>query len=302
MIFPNSIKEGCTLGIIAPAGPYKEKYLENIRYKLEGYGYHVRFGKSCYTSYKGYLSGEDKVRAKDIEDMFLDKCIDGIICIRGGYGTPRILELINYDVIKKNPKVFIGFSDITALHIAFNQKSNLITFHGIMAGNSHIWDDFTYKSLIDAINMEKILEIRNPNNEEIKTIVKGKCEGRLVGGNLSLITSTMGTQFEIDTKDKILFIEEIGEPIYKIDRMITQLVLGGKFADCRGIIFGDFSECNKQNEEDFELEELLKDRIEQFNKPCICNLKSGHCLPMVSLPLGANCKLDATNKTLCFKR
>lgn len=302
MIFPKAIKRGSVLGIIAPSGPYKERELKEIKAKLEGYGYHIRFGKSCYSSYKGYLSSEDKVRAKDIEYMFLDKDIDGIMCIRGGYGTPRILELIDYNIIKQNPKFFIGFSDITALHIAFNQKCDLVTFHGIMAGSSYKWDDFSYESLINAINLKDTFEIKNPKNEKIKTIVKGKCEGKLIGGNLSLIITTMGTEFEIDTKGKIIFIEEVGESIYRIDRMLTQLALGGKFTDCEGIIFGDFSKCNKDNEEDFELEELLKDRVEKFNKPCISNLKSGHCLPMISLPLGANCKLNATNITLHIER
>ncbi|MGL6105870.1 S66 peptidase family protein [Romboutsia sp.] len=302
MVFPRPIKKGCILGVIAPSGPYKERELKEIKEKLEVYGYSVKFGKSCYDSYKGYLSSEDKVRAKDIEYMFLDKDIDGIICIRGGYGTPRILELIDYNIIKQNPKIFIGFSDITALHIAFNQKCDLVTFHGIMAGSSYKWDDFSYESLINAINLKDTLEIKNPKNEKIKTIVKGKCEGKLIGGNLSLIITTMGTPFEIDTKGKILFIEEVGESIYRIDRMLTQLALGGKFTDCEGIIFGDFSKCHKDNEDDFELGELLKDRVEQFNKPCIYNLKSGHCLPMISLPLGANCKLNATNKNLYVER
>lgn len=302
MVFPKPINKGSTLGIIAPAGPYRENKLKDIKKKLEDYGYNIVFGNSCYTSYKGYLSVEDTLRAKDIENMFLDKSIDGIICIRGGYGTPRILELIDYDIIKKNPKVFVGFSDITALHIAFNQKANLVTFHGIMAGNSYNWDDFTYESLLNSINMKNTLDIKNPCSHKIKTIIDGECKGKLVGGNLSLITATMGTQFEINTRDKILFIEEIDEPIYKIDRMITQLALGGKLDECSGIILGDFSGCNKQNRDDFELEELFKDRLEKFNKPCIYNLKSGHCMPMVTLPLGLDCILDATNKRICFEK
>lgn len=302
MIFPSPIKRGCTLGIVAPSGPYKDGDLNKIKAKLNEFGYNAKFGKSCYGSYRGYLSSEDKVRASDIEEMFLDENIDGIICIRGGYGTPRILDLVNYDIVKRNPKVFIGFSDITALHIAFNQKCNLITFHGVMAGTAHKWDDFTYQSLINTINLNEVLEVRNPIGEEVKTIIGGNCEGELIGGNLSLIISTMGTEFEINTKNKILFIEEVGESIYRIDRMLTQLVLSGKINDCEGIIFGDFSECCKDNEEDFELEELLKDRIEKFKKPCIYNLKSGHCFPMITLPLGAYCTLDATNKKIVCKK
>lgn len=302
MIFPKVIFEGCTIGIVAPSSPFKKYKLNIIEENLNKLGYEVKFGKSCFSSYKGYLSGEDNIRAKDIEDMFLDKEIDGILCLRGGYGTPRILDKINYDIIKKNPKFFIGYSDITALHIAFNQKCDLVTFHGIMAGTCPEWSKFTYESLINAINYKDYLDIKNPVDEEIYTLVEGTCEGILTGGNLSLLVSTIGTDYEVNTKDKILFIEEIGESIYKLDRMLTQLDLSGKFRDCSGIIFGDFCDCDKENEDDFELIELLKDRVSKYNKPCVFNLKSGHCDPMITLPLGTKCILDADKKIIKFTK
>lgn len=290
------------IGIVAPASPYKSNSLDKIENTLNEKGFEVVFGKSCVGSYRGYLASEDEVRARDIEAMFLDKSIDIVLCIRGGYGTPRLLDYIDYNIIKENKKPFIGFSDITALHIAFNQKSELNTYHGIMAGSCLEWDDFTYNSLKDALNMKNKLEIVNPNGQEMKTIVGGEAKGKLIGGNLSLLTSTMGTDYELDAKGKIIFIEEVGEPIYKIDRMLTQLALGKKFEECEGIIFGDFADCNKENETDFDLEEIIKDRIEKYNKPCIYNLKSGHCMPMVTLPFGIDCILDATNKTITLVR
>ena len=299
-MFDKKLQKGSTVGIVAPSSPLRNKELSIIEKSLKKYGFVPKFGESCYSEYKGYLSGEDKIRAKDIEKMFLDKDIDGIICLRGGYGTPRILDKIDYNIIKENPKFFVGFSDITALHIAFNQKSNLPTIHGIMASTSDVWDEFSFNSLIDVVNMKDILKINNPEKEEILTIVEGSCEGSIIGGNLALIAATMGTEYEIDTKGKILFIEDIGESIYRLDRMLTQLDLGGKFKDCEGIIFGDFADCNKEHENDFELQELIKDIILKYNKPCISNLKSGHCSPMVSIPFGVNCKLDATNKTIEF--
>jgi len=222
--------------------------------------------------------------------------------MRGGYGTPRILDMIDYEIIKNNPKTFIGFSDITALHVAFNQKCNLVTYHGIMGLTSPKWDEFTYESLLDAINMKEYLELKNPKGEEIQTLIDGAAEGEIIGGNLALLTATIGTEYEIDTKGKILFIEEIGEPIYRIDRMLTQLALAGKFNDCSGIIFGDFNNCNKQNDDEFELMEILKDRIEKYNKPCIYNLKSGHCMPMITIPFGVKCSLDATSKKVKIYR
>ena len=298
MIYPKGFSNDCTIGIIAPAGPFKKYSLETIKNTLKNKGFNIKIGKSCYGSYKGYLSSEDTIRAKDIEDMFLDKDVDVIMCIRGGYGTPRILDKINYDIIRKNPKPFIGFSDITALHIAFNQKCNLVTYHGIMAGSAPDWDDFSYKSLLSSLCLEDELLVKNPSKNSINTIVNGKCSGLITGGNLALLVSTLGTEYEIDTKDKILFIEDIGESIYRLDRMLTSLDLAGKFKACSGIIFGDFCDCTKSSEEDFSLEELFLDRIGKYNKPCISNLKCGHCTPMVTLPLGAYCELDASNKKI----
>ncbi len=298
MIFPKQIKKGDTIGIVSPSSQFTEKSYNEVKKSIEDMGFNVKIGESCKGSYKGYLAGTDEVRAKDIENMFLDKNVDAIFCMRGGYGAPRILDMIDYNIIKENPKAFVGFSDITALHLAFNQISGVATYHGIMAGTSYKWDDFTKKSLFDALGCEKELNIENPEGEEIITFVNGSCEGVITGGNLALLADTMGTKYEIDTKGKVIFIEEIGEPIYNIDRMLTQLALAGKFDDCVGIIFGDFNDCNKQSEEEFELQEILKDRVLKFNKPCIFNLKSGHCLPMITLPLGAVCKLDATNKTV----
>ena len=296
MIFPNGIKKGDTIGIVAPSSPFDKNKIPGVLKALNELGYKVKFGKSCYSNYKGYLAGTDETRVKDIEEMFLDCDVDAILCMRGGYGTPRILDKIDYNVIKNNPKPFVGFSDITALHIAFNQKCNLVTFHGIMALTSPKWDDFTYRSLIDAINMEEYLNLRNPKGSKVYTLVDGVAEGEIIGGNLALICATIGTEYEIDARGKILFIEEIGEPMYRIDRMLTQLALVGKLDDCCGIIFGDFKDCNKQNEDDFELEELLKERVEKFKKPCIYNLKSGHCMPMLTIPFGVKCRLNATNK------
>ena len=296
------MRKGSTIGIVAPAGPLKNSTLKEISDALNKLGYKVVFSNSCYSSYKGYLSARDYDRAKDIEQMFLNDNVDCILCLRGGYGTMRILDKIDYSIVMNNPKPFIGFSDITALHIAFKQKANLDTYHGIMAHTSATWDDFSLKSLIDAINFEEDLYLKNPNDIPFKTLFNGICEGELVGGNLALIASTLGTEYEIDTKGKILFLEDIGESIYRLDRMFTQLLLAGKFNDCVGIILGDFADCEKSSEEDFSLLELFQDRLEKLNKPCLFNIQSGHCTPMITLPLGKICVLDATNKTIKIKQ
>lgn len=296
------MRKGSLIGVVAPSGPLNKYSLSEIEKCLNKLGYSVKFGTSCYGSYKGYLSSEDEVRVKDIENMFLDGDVNVIMCLRGGYGTLRILDLIDYSIIKNNPKPFIGFSDITALHIAFKQKADLNTYHGLMASSSPEWDGFSYKTLLETVNMEKSMELQNPNREPFRVLVDGVAEGTLVGGNLAVLVSTLGTEYEIDTKGKILFLEDIGEPIYKIDRMLTQLALAGKFQNCAGIIFGDFCDCNKSNASDFGLEELLLDRVKKYNKPTICNVKAGHCMPMTTLPLGVRCVLDTKNKKVRFEK
>lgn len=256
-------------------------------------------GKSLYTRY-GYLSGEDSIRAYDINNMFNDKEVHGIICIRGGYGSPRILDLIDYNIVKDNPKVFIGYSDITAIHIAFSQIGNLVTFHGPMPAPDMIEDfpDFSKESLFSAImDSGPMGIISNPPGKDIEIINGGLAEGTIIGGNLSLIVDTLGTKYEIHTRGKILFIEEVGEEIYKIDRMLNQLRLAGKFQEANGIILGTFKDC-KQDKEGLTLKQVINDQIKTINKPTIFNLQAGHCKPMITLPFGVKARLDGDKKEL----
>jgi muramoyltetrapeptide carboxypeptidase len=296
LIKPKELEFGDTLGLVAPASFTSKEKIEKSIETVEKMGFKVKLGESIYQRY-GYLSGKDEIRAKDINEMFKDPEVDGIICLRGGYGTPRILDLIDYNIIKDNPKVFIGYSDITALHIAFNQICKLVTFHGPMVSSDIIgnFHEFSKESLYKSImNNREIGLIENPPGEEIIKINTGVVEGTIIGGNLSLIADTIGTQYEIDTKRKILFIEEVGEEPYSIDRMLNQLRLSGKLKDAAGIILGDFRDCEPKGhyEDSLNLEELIEDYIKPLNKPSIYNLQSGHCDPIITLPLGINTRLD----------
>lgn len=298
MKYPKALEKGDTIGLIAPAGPLRDIKIEEIKYELNRLGYKVKIGKSCYLSYKGYLSGKDEERALDLERMFLDKDVDAIICIRGGYGCARILDLIDFTIIRDNPKIFVGFSDITALHIAINQISNLATYHGIMAASIKKWDDFTYNSLIKVLSFKEELIIENPPNEKLISLYGGCCEGLIAGGNLSIIVSTLGTKYEINTKNKILFIEEIGEYTYKVDKMLNHLQMAEKFNDCNGIIFGEFTNCKKAFQNDEEILDILKEVATKNKKPTIYNLKSGHCIPMVTVPLNMSCYLNCNENQI----
>ncbi len=304
MIKPKKLEFGDTIGIVAPSSPcYDEEKIEVGKEKLEGMGFRVKLGKSCFSRY-GYLSGRDELRAEDINDMFLDNEVDGIICLRGGYGSPRILDKIDFQNIQNNPKVFVGYSDITAIHIAINQFSNVTTFHGPMIIDMD--GEFNVLSKISLLNnTTKIFNtyrVLNPKGEEITCINGGRAQGILVGGNLSLICATLGTPYEIDTRGKILFLEDIDEEPYKIDRMLTQLYLAGKLNEAAGIILGDWNNCVAEKPtKSLSLLEVFRDIITPIEKPTIYNLKAGHCNPMITLPMGINVLMDANKGELIIK-
>jgi len=296
MIKPKPLKKGDCIGLVAPASPTPEEKVIASKEKLEELGFRVKVGRSCCAKY-GYLSGKDDLRASDLNLMFMDNYVNGIMCIRGGYGTPRILDKIDYAIIRNNPKVFIGYSDITAIHIALNQICKLVTFHGPMASTDMLkeFDEFTKESLINCITSEETIgSVKNPEGYKIETLVGGYTEGGLVGGNLSLIAATIGTPFEIDTRGKILFMEDIDEEPYSIDRMLTQLALAGKLDNALGFILGDWNNCTaKPNEPSLTLTEVFNDLIVPLNKPTVYNVKAGHCKPMITLALGLDVALDA---------
>lgn len=298
---PSALNKGDTISLIAPASPVTVEQLNASVKFLQDLGFIVKVGESC-RSHHGYLSGDDKTRAYDINKSFYDKEIKGVFTIRGGYGCTRILDLIDYNIIKNNPKVFIGYSDITALHVVFNQVCNLITYHGPMPSSEFIktTDSYTLKVYLDTIyHNEPKTYILNPNNIELQSLHPGCASGKLVGGNLSVLCSMLGTKYEIDTKDKILFIEDIGEEPYKVDRMLTQLRQCNKLNDTNGIIIGKFTNCNPNDKKrSLTLEEVLSENLLSLKIPIVYNLQCGHCLPTLTLPLGENIYIDSTNKSI----
>ena len=302
MKYGKKLKFGDTIGLIAPSGAVRtEGAVARAVEETKRMGFKVKLGESAQQKY-GYLSGTDEVRARDINNMFADDEVDAIICIRGGYGAMRTLDKLDYEMISKHPKIFAGFSDITALHIALLNRCDLATFHAPMAVG---WadgpmDDFSRESMYKALmHAEPMGELVNPPEYEKKTVNPGIAEGTLVGGNLMLITSSLGTPWEINTKDRILFIEEVSERTYCVDRMLTQLRLAGKFDDCAGVVFGDFADCNIEYPEfGLTLEEIIRDVVAPCGKPVFTGLRCGHCTPKLTLPLGVKCRMDADACTL----
>ncbi|MFZ5965955.1 MAG: S66 peptidase family protein [Bacillota bacterium] len=297
MIKPRPLKQGAMIGLTAPAGAADYEDVIKAVSAIKEMGFEIKIGESCYARH-GYLAGNDHQRANELNKMFSDTSIQAIICLRGGYGTPRILDKLDYKMIKNNPKVFIGYSDITALHIAITQKSELITFHGPMAASDmgKGLDDFSKQSLIRAVFHGKSKgNMTNPEGEKIGCFVEGQAVGRITGGNLSLIASTIGTPYEIDTRNKILFLEDVGEEPYRIDRMLCQLLLARKLHDAAGIILGDWKQCEPEEpSKSLSLLEVFHEIICPLQKPTVFNVKAGHCSPMLTIPLGVKCSLDAS--------
>ena len=293
MIKPQALKYGDTIGIIAPANYSGDS--GNIMVKdLEARGFKVVLGDSFYAKWYNY-GGTDEVRANDINKMFKDKNIKAIFCVRGGYGSIRLLDLIDFETIKKNPKIFVGYSDITTLLLAITQKTDLVTFHGPMSSNYKNFDDITSTSFFNTImNNKTSYELSDYSGSALRTVREGKAEGEIVGGNLSLIVASLGTKYEIDTKGKILFIEEVGEYTYRIDRMFQQLKLAGKFDDASGIILGNFNKANKEAPEDMSLEDIFDDSFGKLKKPVVSGFSSGHVRPLITLPIGARAKIDTS--------
>ena len=310
---PNPLKLGDRVAVLAPSSATDLKTVEKGELKLKAMGLNPIMFPTCYTNY-GHLSAPDKERANDINEAFRDESIKGIICLRGGYGTPRILNMLDYEMIAANPKIFMGFSDITALHIAFNQISNMTTFHGPMATSNFVnfnkddvvFEKYTYNSIKKNIfSNEPVAEHVNPKNEPLNSLCGKTAKGELLGGNLSLLVSTMGSPYELDARGKILFIEEVNEPIYKIDRMLTTLSLAGKFEDCAGVIFGTFTGCEREEKAyegglDLTLDKVITNTIVPFNKPIIYNFKAGHSFPQPTMPLGTNVIIDADLRKVIF--
>jgi len=278
---PTKLKKGDKIALLAPSMPCNPERLPISIAFFEKLGLEVEVMDSCRLCH-GYLAGNDKTRARDIMAAFTDPSIKGVFALRGGYGAQRILPLLDYSQIK--PKIFAGYSDITALHTVFNQKCGFITYHAPMAAselyNKDI-DSFTLNSFLGHI-MEGYPEAHKLDCKAYSN--QQSAEGLLCGGNLSVIASTIGygSPYEIDTTNKILFLEDIEEAPYRIDRMLLQLRQAGKFDNCRAVILGSFKPETTQN-----LIQAIEEVLLPTNVPVWTDLPCGHTLPTLTLALGA---------------
>ena len=296
---PKAVKPGDTLGPVGPSGAIRtDDGLERAIKVLEDFGYNVKVGASAGARY-GYLSGTDELRAKDLNDMFMDDEVDAIICTKGGYGTPRILDRLDFDAAKKHPKLFLGYSDITALLLAYGKYADLVTFHGPMPSScmsNGDFDEYSKAHFLKAISStEPLGEMRNCACQKLNCLNAGQVRAPMVGGNLSLVEETLGTPYEVDCRGKILFLEDVGERTYRLDGMLNHLRLAGKFDDCAGIVLGDFTNCTMEYENfSFTLDEILRDIVLPCGKPVMSGLCAGHGPHKLTLPMGIEYELNAT--------
>ena len=295
MLTPKPLFNGARVALIAPAGPVPpEKFGPAVR-AVEELGLKPIVFESCRRAH-GYFAGSDQMRADDINTAFADPCIDGILCVRGGYGAQRLINRIDFDLIRSHPKYFSGYSDITALHIMINQSCGFVTYHTPMP-STELYDgvdEYTLDYLKKTLFGEPTGQLINPANMPVKTLVGGCARGVLTGGNLSLVASSLGTPYEIDTRDKILFLEDVDEEPYRIDGMINHLKTAGKFRDCAGILLGYWTRCEAENpEKSLTLDQVFEELIVPEHKPAIMNLACGHKLPSLSLPLGKEIELNS---------
>lgn len=304
LIKPAALRKGATIGIIAPCSglPDPEQLPLAVR-RLEGMGYRIKVGGTCYAK-EAYLAGPDALRADDVNTMFRDDTVDAILCARGGYGATRILSMLDYDAIRANPKVFSGYSDVTAFHAAIMAKTGLCTFHGLMAASDfgqETVDAFSAQAFFRAVGDPMTLGLLQnpPGYPLLRAVVPGRAEGPLIGGNLSLMAALLGTPYLPDVDGCILFLEDVDEAPYALDRYLTHLKSAGVLDRVAGIVLGDFKRCGPEGEEGARgLWEMFGRTLADLPIPVLSGLRVGHCTPKLTLPLGARCLLDADEGTL----
>lgn len=299
MRLPPPLSSGATVALVAPSGPLRdEQDLARAVDATRALGWEPVVGEHVLER-AGYLAGSDAHRLADLNRYARDASIDGIWCIRGGYGATRLLDAIDYDAWRHHPKTLIGYSDITALHCAIGRKAALVTFHGPTARGA------TNPTSVDSLRRavterdgehSQYYFIRSAASTPLRP---GRARGRLVGGNLAVLTSIIGTPYAPEFNGAILVLEDVNESVYRIDRMLTQLRLSGALDVLAGLVFGAFTESPPDtSNEDRPLDDLLGEFAERTGVPCLSNFPMGHIDVQFTIPLGATAELDVDNNTL----
>lgn len=292
---PQRLSQGDTVGVIALSSPLKMEELPMKLEMIESLGLKYKLSPTI-AAYDGYLAGTDEERVNALHEMIEDPEIKAIFCVRGGYGIGRLADMINYPLIEENPKIIWGFSDVTYLHTVVNEYSDLVTFHGPMLSRGDEPLDELSKKMF--LQLFQPMEIQYSESiSPLNTVVNGTVRGELTGGNLNRMVSSLGTKFEINLKDKIVLLEDVGEDLQRVDGMMNQLRLARKLEQAAGFILGSFTNLN-EDETEQDVYDLIGSFIKPFNKPTVSGFRIGHCEPNIAIPLGVEAILDADNKII----
>lgn len=302
---PRPISSGGLIGIVATASPVDQKALDSGLARLHAWGYRTLVGAHALDRW-GHMAGADADRAADFTRIWGNPEVEAVLCLRGGYGSLRLLERIDWEIIRRNPKFFCGFSDITALHMAIAKEAGLVTFHGPMVtafGDAEAYNAAGLRRAMEETGPLGAIPWPLPIDEQPPrpvTVRPGAAEGRLMGGNLSVMTALVGTPWEPDFTGCILMMEDVDESPARIDRMLTQLHLAGKLHGIRGVLFGDSPDCMTRQDDrpSLTLLEVLEDRLGGLGVPILYGFPCGHTAYRATLPLGVTARLDAAAGSL----
>lgn len=309
LVKPRALRAGDTVGLVTPATYVSDPdRLWLAQRTIEALGLRCKMGRSVGRR-EGYLGGTIRERVEDLHAMFADPEVKAVFCVRGGYGAAMLLDSLDYALIRRNPKIFLGYSDITALHLAIHRMAGLVTFHGPVVLSS--LSDWTLEHFRRAMFETKPLgRLSNPPESRPirprhpwRAVRPGRARGPLTGGNLTLVSTTLGTPYEIQTEGRILFLEDIGEEPYSIDRMLTHLRLAGKLRGIRGLVWGECAACRPREfqpgfESTFSTGEVVQHILGGLDVPVLSGLVIGHTDDQLTLPLGVEAELDADAGTL----
>jgi muramoyltetrapeptide carboxypeptidase len=291
-IRPPRLKPGDTIGIVAPAGPFDHDLFKQGLNALQSMGFQTRVPDKIYDR-SGYLAGSDEHRARLLNQLFEEPRVQAIICARGGFGCLRMLPLVDFEIISAYPKIFVGFSDITALLVAITRRSGLVTFHGPMVTSLATAPELTRCSLSAAITSDTSLAIAPAAGVVLQA---GRTTGPVVGGNLATLCHLLGTPFEAGFEDHILLLEDCGEAPYRIDRMLSQMKLAGSFNQIGGIILGSFKDCGNLD----EIYRIFQDSFQDLHIPILAGFEVGHGKLNLTIPVGMTATLDTNQQMLSF--
>ncbi len=326
LLKPNRLKFGDTIGIVAPASaPPDPQSIDRSIAVLHRLGFKTKLARNVRKRW-GFLAGNDRERAADLMQVFADRKVDAIICVRGGYGTARLLPLLDYEVIRRNPKIFLGYSDITSLHCAFLKKAGLVSFHGPMLNSDFVKEDmpeFTLRSCLRILmeptatgsiaNCQSAIgnrqfTIRPPARlrKVLSILHPGRASGPLIGGNITLLCTSLGTPWQPSFKNAILFFEDLKEEPYRYDRSLTHLLNAGVLSQVAGVAIGINADCHdpkakKLKEYRQTLEDVFRDRLRPLKIPVVMNLPFGHIPCNATLPIGVRATLDADEGDLVIE-